>query len=119
MNKISAALAALLASACQTAPNSDTWSGPAILADASPQTMDALKNGLAQAMGVARVSLGAGDPTVSPEVAVLPPRPSSLEDRSLAAPTIFDLELRGNDCYAVHRASGAATALPGVSCRPA
>jgi hypothetical protein len=115
-------LAALLASACKTtdgpgAPGGGAYSGgetPAVLASA--EDIPALKAALAGAMGRARIELGAGDPTREPVVAVLPPPLGPNEDRSPATPALFDLVLRGGDCYAVRRDTGEETALAGVEC---
>ena len=92
---------------------------PAVLASDDAETMAALKSVLSDAVGRARIELGAGDPTSVPSVSVLPPRPVSPDDRSPVMPDVFDLVLRGDTCFAVHRESGKAHALEGVTCLPA
>jgi hypothetical protein len=81
--------------------------------------MARLKAALATAMGQAQVELGPGDPTHSSTLSVLPRPPGPPEDRSLALPTIFRLEMDGAACFVVREDSGARTALEGVTCRPA
>lgn len=89
---------------------------PAVLESGDAETITMLKSALADAMNTKTVELGAGDPTVASTIAVLPPRLSTNEDRSLARPVLFDLELRGQACFAVRRDTGAAYAL-GVRCK--
>ena len=86
------------ASACQTAPAA----APAVLAD-DEEAMAALKETLADALGVARVTLGAGAPTTEPLVAVLPPPNSPLETRNVATPVVFDILLSTRACVLVRR----------------
>jgi len=81
--------------------------------------MTALRAALAQSMDRATIELGAGDPTVTPSVAVLPPKPTTFETQSPAMPTMFDLYIRGDDCFAMRRGDDAEIALEGVRCRPA
>lgn len=109
------AAAAIFSSACETAP---APGAPAVLSDASAENLAALAAALGETLGRARVTLGPGDFTQSPVVSVLPPAPTPPEDRSLAAPAVFDLRIENGVCVAVSRADGAAAALPGVSCRP-
>lgn len=91
---------------------------PAVLESGDIETITTLKSVLAEAMNTATVELGAGDPTVTSTIAVLPPRPSSYEDRSLARPVLFDLEIRARGgCFAVRRDTGAAYELIGVRCK--
>lgn len=106
-------LAAALAGACQSA----SAAVPAVLTHADPGSMDRLKATLAKTMGRSHVELGPGDPTQSPVVSVLPPRPGPLEDRSVAKPTIFRLEIEGETCVLVREDTGARIMLKGVDCR--
>lgn len=99
--------------ACQHSPTAQ----PAVLSDASDETMTAVKASLATAMDRAQVELGAGDPTTAPVIAVLPPAPTTFETQSPAMPTIFNLFVRDGVCFAVAEATGDEVALPGVSCR--
>jgi hypothetical protein len=110
-----AVIAAMLAGACQSA----AAARPAVLTRADPATMAQLKAQLAAAMGRAQVELGPGDPTQSSTLSVLPPRPGPLEDRSLAKPTIFRLEIEGQTCTLVREDTGARTPLTGVDCSAA
>ena len=112
--------AALIFGACKTtgAPGAGPDSSgetPAVLVSADD--IPALKAALAGAMGRGRVELGAGDPTRESTVAVLPPPLGPNEDRSPATPALFDLVLRGGDCYAVNRYTGEATALKDMKCK--
>ncbi|GAB4517175.1 MAG: hypothetical protein Kow00133_01450 [Amphiplicatus sp.] len=113
---IPAALGALLMSACQS--NGEGEGRPAVLASADAETMAQVKSALAEAMGVAKIELGAGDPAKVSTLSVLPPRPTPHEDRSLARPTQFDIVLKEGRCFAVRRNTGEAHELEGVSCRP-
>jgi len=90
---------------------------PAVLADGSDETMAALKGHLADAMGTSRIELGAGDPTQTPSVSVLPPPLTDLETRSPATPTLFNLMMVGDTCYAVREGSDERIELTGVACR--
>ena len=92
---------------------------PAVLTSADADAMARLKAALAAAMGQAHVELGPGDPTKSPTLSVLPRPPGPPEDRSLALPTIFRLEIEGGGCYLVREDGGARTRIEGVACRPA
>lgn len=111
---IGALTGALLAAACQSSLASEA----AVLESADAQTMAKVKSVLAGAMGTAAVELGAGDPTETPSIAVLPRPPGPNEDRSPAMPVLFDLILKENVCYAVRRDTGAAYELTGVACKP-
>lgn len=91
---------------------------PAVLERGDVETMTQLKTGLARAMGRARIELGPSDPTQSPNLTVLPPAPSPLEDRNTALPTVFRLELEGGRCFAVREDTGERYTLDGVACRP-
>jgi hypothetical protein len=106
-------LAAVLASACQSA----SASVPAVLMHADEGTMHRLKSTLAKAVGRAQVELGPGDPTQSSVLSVLPVPPGPLEDRSLAKPLLFRLEIVGATCSLVREESGARITLEGVDCR--
>nr|WP_070958836.1 hypothetical protein [Hyphomonas sp. Mor2] len=90
---------------------------PAVIADGSDATMDRLKSHLADAMGLAQISLGAGDPTAQSNVTVLPPPPGRYEARSPVTPVQFRLILVGEDCYAEREGSGERIELTGVPCR--
>jgi len=90
---------------------------PARLADTEPETMDALRKALARAMGEAQVVLGASHPDKTGAVVVLPRRLSSVEDRSLAQPVRFDLELHGETCFAVRHDTGERVRLAGIDCK--
>jgi hypothetical protein len=109
-------LSALLAGACQSTAAAAT---PAVLTQADADTMTRLKATLAKAMGRAQVELGPGDPTQSSVLSVLPLPPGPLEDRSLAKPTIFRLEIEGETCLLIRQDTGARITLEGVGCRAA
>jgi hypothetical protein len=118
IGKASAAifLSAALAGACQSTAAAAT---PAVLTQADAATMTRLKAALAKAMGRSPIELGPGDPTQSPVISVLPLPPGPLEDRSLAKPTIFRLEIEGQTCVLVRDDTDARIPLDGVDCRPA
>lgn len=105
---------ALLSGGCVTGA---AHSMPAVLASGDEETVTALKTVLADALNRSDVILGAGDPTKTPVIAVQPHKPSRYEDRSLARPILFDIELRGGACVAVRRDTGEAFDLTGVACR--
>lgn len=107
-------LAVLTLGACQ---HHDT-AVPAVLADDTPENLQALKAGLSAATGRAQINLGAGDPTVSSTISVLPPPPTDLETNSPAIPTIFQLFKKDAGCFAVEDGSDALIELPGVTCKP-
>lgn len=99
--------------ACQTAPS------PAVLTDASPETMATVTSVLAAAVGRAQIELGAGDPTREAVISVLPRRPGPMEGNSPAVPALFDIVLMDGDCYVQERATGEMFFLTGIECRSA
>ncbi len=103
-------LAAL--AACDTSP------APAVLTDASPETMTRLRAALAAALGRSSVTLGAGDVTAVPEVSVLPPAVTPLEGNSAAMPIVFDILLQNGDCYVRRRGTEELVPLTDVTCDP-
>ncbi len=106
--------AAVFTGGCETvAPQT-----PAVLASADAETLDRVKSVLAGAMGRANIELGPGDPTRNSTISVLPPPLSPHEDRSMAAPVLFDIMISGESCHAVRRDTGEAFPLP-VACRAA
>jgi hypothetical protein len=108
-------LSAALTGACQ----STAQPAPAVLAHADDATMARLKAALAKEMGRSPIELGPGDPTQSPVISVLPLPPGPLEDRSLAKPTIFRLEIEGQTCILVRDDTGERIVVEGVSCKAA
>ena len=108
-------LTAVLAAACQSAAEPEP--APAVLMHADPGTMIRLRSTLAKAVGRSQVELGPGDPTQSSVLSVLPVPPGPLEDRSLAKPTLFRLEILGGVCALVREDTGARIPLKGVDCR--
>jgi hypothetical protein len=105
----------LVMSACQLT----SAAVPAVLTRADDQTMTRLRVTLAQAMGRSQVELGPGDPTQTSTLSVLPLPPGPLEDRSLAKPTIFRLEIAGVTCALVREGTSERIALEGIDCRAA
>jgi hypothetical protein len=112
---ISAAAAAAALAGCQSVGGPV----PAVLSSSDAATIDRLKTALASAMGRAQVELGPGDPTQSPTVSVLPRPVGPPDDRSLAVPTVFRLEIEGGECFVVREENGARTRIDGAQCRPA
>ena len=92
---------------------------PAVLARADDDAMGKVKAALAKEMGRSGIQLGPGDPTQSSTISVLPLPPGPLEDRSLATPTIFRLEIEGGACVLIREDNGARIKLEGVECRAA
>ncbi|MEL7539421.1 MAG: hypothetical protein AAGJ51_00845 [Pseudomonadota bacterium] len=105
---------AIALTACQHHPAPQ----PAVLIDADAATLDAVRAGLAPTMGRANIEFGAGDPTVSPSIAVLPPKPSALETQSVAMPTLFNLYMKGATCVAIREGTEEEIILQNVACRP-
>lgn len=108
-----AIVCAALIGGCQHTPHD----APAVLTDASETNISALKSALSSTLDRATIELGAGDPTVDPRIAVLPPPLSEHEDRSPARPTMFDLVIRDGTCIAIQSDTQVETSLPGVTCR--
>ena len=106
-------MSAALCGACQA------MAAPAVLTSADPAAMDRLKAALGKAMGRTKIELGPGDPTQTSVLSVLPLPPGPQEDRSLAKPTIFRLEIEGQTCILVREDTGARIAADGVDCRAA
>ncbi len=109
------AWSAMAMSGCQSMADP----APAVLTTADPAAMENLKAALARAMGQASVQLGPGDPTQSPTISVLPRPLGPPEDRSLALPTIFRLEIAGGECFVVRQDGGAREKVDGVTCKRA
>ena len=114
-------MAAVFAGCCQS--TSAQTASPAVLTKADDVAMARLKAALAKEMGRSEIQLGPGDLTQNSTITVLPLPPGPLEDRSLAKPTIFLLEIEGGACVLVREgepgASGARIPLEGVECRSA
>lgn len=108
-------LAVFCAAACATG----AAAGPARLADTREDNVRALTIALGEALGRAKVELGAADLSAATTIPVLPPPLSPLETRSLAAPVLFDLEIEDGGCRAVRRDTAEVFPLTGVRCRAA
>ena len=91
---------------------------PAVLENSSEETMAAVKDALRETIGRTQFEFGAGDPTMTAEIVVLPPPLSPQEDRSPAKPMVFDLITKNGLCYAIHPDTRSEYELVGVSCRP-
>lgn len=115
LNSLTALVAAcgFVTAGCQSA----SMAQPAVFVSGDDQTVAALKAVLAKAMNEASVELGPGDLTKNTTVSVLPPRPANYEDRSIVTPVVFDIIIKGKDCYAVRRSDGAEFELGGIACR--
>jgi hypothetical protein len=111
------------AAACATSEAAGEAAGggaaPARLADVSEDNVRALTTALGEALGRARVELGAADMATATTIPVLPPPLNPLETKSTAQPVLFDLEIENEACSAIRRDTGECVALPGVRCRSA
>lgn len=118
MGRISAmiVLSAVFAGCCQSVPAA---AGPAVLVRGDAADMARLRAALEKEMGRSPVEFGPGDPTQTSTISVLPLPPGPLEDRSLAKPTIFRLEIEGDACVLVREDTGARIPVEGVECRAA
>lgn len=99
--------------ACQS------MAAPAVLASGDAAAVDRLKAALGKAMGRTRIELGPGDPTQTSTVAVLPRPLAPQDNRSLARPTIFRLEIESGVCVLVREDTGARFPAEGVDCKAA
>lgn len=63
----------------------------------------ALKEALAEAMGVGVVNLGPDNPSQGSRFSILPPPASIYDGRNPAVPILMDLILKGSDCYAIRQ----------------
>ena len=90
---------------------------PAALVEADAEVISKLKTALADAVGRARIELGAGDLKGASVITVLPPPPGPYETRSMALPVEFDLLADERGCYARQRGRLDLIALNGVACR--
>jgi len=105
-------LGAILA-ACASSPDPT----PAVLVSADAETMSRVKATLSEATGRARIRLGAGDPTQSSVLSVLPPGPTRLEGNSPALPEVFGIVRTANGCALQRMKDGALFRLDGVACK--
>ncbi|ESQ91323.1 hypothetical protein ABAC460_07080 [Asticcacaulis sp. AC460] len=80
-----------------------------------PATKTAVASALAQAVGKARIELGASNGAT---VTVLPPPLGPYETHSTAQPIRFDIVIEDGECLAVRRDTQQAYALSGVTCHP-
>lgn len=103
----------VLLAGCQTQIQAE----PAVLREASPETVAQLKEALASAMGRGRVELGPINLTEDPAIPVLPPSPGPYETRSPAMPEMFDLVIREGACFVQARRTGELYRLADVRCR--
>jgi hypothetical protein len=103
-------------SACRTPKVSELR--PALLADATPATLQTLDRVLFEATRQGPAKRGPGDPTRESVVTALPPPPGPYEGNSPAMPRYFDIVTDGATCYLRDRKTGEAHRLPGVACRP-
>jgi hypothetical protein len=106
---------AVFAGCCQS--TSAQPDGPAVLARADDAAMTRIRTALEKEMGRSPIQLGPGDLTRDPAISVLPLPPGPPEDRSLATPTIFRLEIAGGACVLVREDTGKRIPLAGVACR--
>lgn len=106
--------AAVFAGCCQSVPAS-----PAVLVQADEDAMGRIRAALEREMGRSPIELGPGDLTQGSTLSVLPLPPGPPEDRSLARPTIFRLEIEGGACVLVREDTGARIPVEGVACRAA
>jgi hypothetical protein len=84
----------------------------------NPATRSAVTAVLADAVGRARIQLGPTGGRKTSVITVLPPPPGPLETNSTAIPIRFDIEQRGEACFAVRQDTGQAYELTGVVCTP-
>ena len=91
---------------------------PAVLADASTETLQAVKTEMAAALGKASVTLGAGDLTQNSTLVIAPPPLGPHETRSTAVPIRYTLQMHGEICYAVREETDEMIELTNVPCRP-
>ena len=90
---------------------------PAVLADGSAETLEAVKSEMAAALGRGNVTLGAGDLTKTSTLVIAPPPLGPHETRSTAVPLRYTPQLHGEVCYAVREESNEMLGLTNVSCR--
>jgi hypothetical protein len=105
--------AAMLSGGCQA------MAAPAVLTSGDAAAVDRLKAALGKAMGRTRIDLGPGDPTQTSTIAVLPLPLIPQDDRSLALPTIFRLEIENGACVLVREDTGMRYPAEGVDCKAA
>ena len=110
---LSAAVLVTVLGACQA------MASPAVLTSGDAASVDRLKAALGKALGRTRIELGPSDPAQSSTISVLPLPPAPQDDRSLAMPTIFRLEIENGACVLVREDSGARYPAGGVACRAA
>lgn len=111
---VAVVVSALASGACQS-----SGAVPAVLTHGDEASINRLKATLAKAMSQTQVQLGPGDPTQTSVLSVLPLPPGPLEDRSLAKPTIFRIEIEGKTCSLVREDTGDRVNLEEVACRAA
>lgn len=74
-----------------------------LTADEQGQARALIAEALARDMGRARVDIGGDDLSGATTITVLPPRPTDLEGRGLAMPTIYEVIRWGDRCYLSRR----------------
>jgi hypothetical protein len=92
------------------------YTGLAVLAEDDLHAQSRIRSAIERELGRSPVAFGPSDPDQPSRFAALPPPPGPLEDRSLALPTMFRLELRGDRCGLVREDAGTWIPLEGVRC---
>ena len=108
-------------SSCQMNGAAATQSAEPVIArlpDTSPETLDLLKDQLADALGTARIEFGAGDLSQDSIITVLPPPLGSLDTRSPSAPEAFDIRMDDKSCFLIRRKNNERIDLDGITCLP-
>lgn len=122
MGKIKITLATLFAtllSACQMTNGETDPSAverPARLANLEAENMSALKAALSASVGRTNIEVAPIDLETSTSVSVLPAPLGTHETHSVAMPTVFNLVLKADKCFAVQQDSETEIRLDGVKC---
>ncbi|MHA7901161.1 MAG: hypothetical protein ACX94B_14965 [Henriciella sp.] len=101
---------------CQHANDSAV---PAVLTEASDETLNALHSQLVTAMDKAGYKLSSTDLTTSSTVTLSPPPLGPNETHSTAMPIQLDLMLEGETCFAMRAGTDQRIELVGITCQAA
>ena len=104
----------LMAGACQSGVAAPQ---PALLLQGDTGAMGQLTIALEKEMARSPINLGPSDPTHSPMISVLPVPAGPLNDRDMALPTVFRLQIDGQGCALMREGTHRRIGLAGVKCR--
>ena len=94
-------------------------SAPALLLPKDQESYDILRYAILDSVGGMRVESIDGDPTTTSTLVVSPSKPTQYEMNSIFRPVVFELRVKGGNCYLVNKNEQFEVDLPDLECKPA